>query len=115
MNVNTAFVMRSVGMEQQSPIHCQVALLTDEWTASSGEAVLICFRGLENTRTFGSPTAGYCSCNQPFPLPGGSRLVLTTGEDIARTGEVFCDDPIEPDVMTETPLEKALEWLTKLD
>lgn len=112
MSVNTAFVMRSVGMEQQPPIHCQVALLTDEWTASSGEAVLICFRGLENTRTFGSPTAGYCSCNQPFPLPGGSQLVLTTGEDIARTGEVFCDDPIKPDVPTETPLEEALEWLT---
>lgn len=112
MSVNTAFVMRSVGMEQQPPIHCQVALLTDEWTASSGEAVLICFRGLENTRTFGTPTAGYCSCNQPFPLPGGSQLVLTTGEDIARTGEAFCDDPIEPDVMTETPFEEALEWLT---
>ena len=113
MSVNTAFVMRSVGMEQQPSIHCQVALLTDEWTASSGEAVLICFRGLENTRTFGSPTAGYCSCNQPFPLPGGSQLVLTTGEDIARTGEVFCDDPIEPDVLTEMPFEEALEWLAK--
>lgn len=113
MSVNTVFVMRSVGLEQQPLIHCPVALLTDEWTASSGEAVLICFRGLENTRTFGSPTAGYCSCNQPFPLPGGSQLVLTTGEDIARTGEAFCDDPIEPDVLTETPLEDALEWLAK--
>ena len=113
MSVNTAFVMRSVGLEQQSLIHCPVALLTDEWTASSGEAVLICFRGLENTRTFGSPTAGYCSCNQPFSLPGGSLLVLTTGEDVARTGESFCDDPIEPEVLTETPLEDALEWLAK--
>ena len=113
MSVYTDFVMRSVGIEKQSQIHCPVALLTDEWTASSGEAVLICFRGLENTCTFGSPTAGYCSCNQPFPLPGGSQLVLTTGEDIARTGETFCDDPIEPDVLTETPLEDALEWLAK--
>lgn len=113
MSVNTAFVMRSVGMEQHPPIHCPVALLTDEWTASSGEAVLICFRGLENTRTFGTPTAGYCSCNQPFQLPGGSLLVLTTGEDVARTGETFCDDPIEPNVLTETPLEEALEWLAE--
>ncbi len=38
-------------------------------------------------------------------------LVLTTGEDIARTGEAFCDDPIAPNVLTETPLEDALEWL----
>lgn len=111
MSVNTDFVVKSVGIAKQAQIHCPVALLTDEWTASSGEAVLICFRGLANTRTFGSPTAGYCSCNQPFALPGGSQLVLTTGEDIARTGEAFCDDPIAPDVSTETPYEDALEWL----
>ena len=111
MNINTFFVMQSVGLEKQTAIACPVALLTDDWTGSSGEAVLICFRGLENTRTFGAPTAGYCSCNQPFALPGGSQLVLTIGEDIARTGETFCDDPIAPDVLTETPFEDALEWI----
>ena len=120
MSINTFFVLQSVGLEEQAPIHCPVALLTDDWTGSSGEAVLICFRGLPNTRTFGSlpntrtfgsPTAGYCSCNQPFALPGGSQLVLTIGEDIARTGEAFCDDPIAPDVLTETPLEDAMKWL----
>ena len=111
MNVTADFVVKSVGLKKQTPIHCPVALLTDEWTASSGEAVLLCFRGLENARTFGSPTAGYASCNQPFPLSDGSQLVLTTGEDIARTGEVFCDDPIEPDVLTETPLEDALDFI----
>ena len=111
MNINTFFVMQSVGLEKQTAIACPVALLTDDWTGSSGEAVLICFRGLENTRTFGSPTAGYCSCNQPFALPGGSQLVLTIGEDVARTREVFCDDPINPDVLTEKPFEAALEWI----
>jgi C-terminal processing protease CtpA/Prc len=109
--INTSFVMQTVGLEKQALFDCPVALLTDEWTGSSGEAVLICFRGLSNTRTFGLPTAGYCSCNQPFVLPGGSQLVLTIGEDIARTGEAFCDDPIAPDVLTETPFEDALEWL----
>lgn len=113
MSVNTSFVMKSVGIAKQAPIYCPVALLTDEWTGSSGEAVLICFRGLANARTFGSPTAGYCSCNQIYALPGGSQLVLTIGEDIARTGEAFCDNPIEPDVMTETPLEEGLEWLAE--
>lgn len=111
LSINTFFVMQTVGLEIQAPIYCPIALLTDEWTGSSGEAVLICFRGLSNTRTFGSPTAGYCSCNQPFALPGGSQLVLTIGEDIARTGEAFCDDPIAPDVLTETPFEDALEWI----
>ena len=111
MSINTAFVMKSVGIAKQKPIDSPVALLTDEWTGSSGEAVLICFRGLANARTFGMPTAGYCSCNQIYALPGGSQLVLTVGEDIARTGEAFCDDPIKPDVTTEMPFEDALEWI----
>ena len=111
MSINSFFVLQTIGLEKQAPINCPVALLTDDWTGSSGEAVLICFRGLPNTRAFGSPTAGYCSCNQPFALPGGSQLVLTIGEDIARTGEAFCDDPIAPDVLTGTPFEDALEWL----
>ena len=111
MSINTSFVMKSVGIAEQKPIDCPVALLTDEWTGSSGEAVLICFRGLANACTFGMPTAGYCSCNQIYGLPGGSQLVLTIGEDIARTGEAFCDNPIKPDVTTEMPFEEALEWI----
>lgn len=115
MCINTDFVVNSVGIAKQTPINCPVALLTDEWTGSSGEAVLICFRGLANTRTFGLPTAGYCSCNQIYPLPGGSQLVLTIGEDIARTGEVFCDHSIEPDVLTEKPFEEAIDWINNYD
>ena len=106
-----SYAVQVAGVQQQSRIECPVAILTDDHTASSGEATLICFRGLDNVRVFGSPTAGYASANQPFKLPGGDQLILTTGCDVARTGEVFCDDPIEPDELTETPLEKALEWI----
>jgi len=83
----------------------------DLWTGSSGEATLLCFRGLENTRTFGIPTAGYASANQSVPMSDGYLLVITTGCDVARTGEVFCDDPISPDVETGTPLEDAIAWI----
>jgi len=88
-----------------------VALLTDSLTASSGEATLLAFRGLGNARTFGCPTAGYASANVPYTLPDGYTLVLTTSRDVARTGEVFCDDPIRPDVETDTPLASALVWI----
>ena len=108
-----SFVIQVVGVERMSQIPCPVALLTNEWTASSGEAVLLCFRGVDYVRVFGSPTAGYASANQPFPLPDGSQLVLTTGCDVARTGEVFCDDPIAPEQQTETPLEDALAWIAQ--
>ena len=106
-----SYAVQMAGVQQRSRIECPVAILTDSFTASSGEATLICFRGLDYVRVFGSPTAGYASANQPFPLPGGDHLVLTTGCDVARTGEVFCDDPIDPDVVTDTPLEYALAWI----
>ena len=111
MPVMKESVLRNVGLSARPALDCPVALLTDEWTASSGEAVLLCFRGLEKARTFGAPTAGYASANAPYPMPDGSQLVLTTGCDMARTGEIFCDDPIAPDVTTDNPLEDALRWL----
>ncbi len=106
-----SFVIERVGIGHRSRIACPVAILTNEWTASSAEATLLCFRGLDYVRVFGAPTAGYASANQPFTLRDGAQLVLTIGCDVARTGEVFCDNPIEPDVCTDTPLEDALEWL----
>lgn len=88
-----------------------VAILTDDMTASSGEALTLCFRGLENTRTFGAPTAGYTSVNMLYNMYDGAQLYLTVAFDKARTGEVFEETRIEPDVATDSPLEAALEWL----
>lgn len=111
MPINKEFVANLVGVEIESRINCPVAILTDEETASSGEAVLLCCRGLDNVRVFGSPTAGYASANESIILDNGSILALTVSCDIARTGEIFCDDPIVPDVETESPEEDALLWL----
>lgn len=88
-----------------------VAILTDDMTASSGEALTLCFRGLENTRTFGAPTAGYTSVNMLYSLYDGAQMYLTVAFGKARTGEVFEETRIEPDVVTDSPLEVALEWL----
>ena len=88
-----------------------VAILTDGMTASSGEALTLCFRGLENTRTFGAPTAGYTSVNMLYSLYDGAQMYLTVAFDKTRTGEIFKETPIEPDVATDSPLEAALEWL----
>ena len=109
--ITKIFILNSVGLQEQMLILCPVALLTDDMTASSGEATLLCFRGLASARSFGAPTAGYASANTPYRMPDGSQLVLTTSCDMARTGEIFCDDPIAPDVPTDHPLEDALAWL----
>lgn len=88
-----------------------VAILTDGMTASSGEALTLCFRGLENVKTFGAPTAGYTSVNMLYSLYDGAQLYLTVAFDKARTSEIFKETSIEPDVATDSPLEAALEWL----
>lgn len=111
MPINKEFVAKIVGIDIEPRINCPVAILTDEATASSGEAVLLSFRGLDNARVFGSPTAGYASANESIIFYNGSILALTVSCDIARTGEVFCEDPIVPDVETNSPEEDALSWL----
>ena len=95
----------------EEKLNVPVAILTDDMTASSGEALTLCFRGLENTRTFGAPTAGYTSVNMLYNTYDGAQMYLTVAFDKARTGEIFKETPIEPDVATDSPLEAALEWL----
>ena len=111
MPINKEFVAKIVGIDIEPRINCPVAILTDEATASSGEAVLLSFRGLDNARVFGFPTAGYASANESIIFYNGSILALTVSCDIARTGEIFCEDPIVPDVETVSPEEDALSWL----
>jgi nisin-resistance protein len=95
----------------EEKLNVPVAILTDDMTASSGEALTLCFRGLENVKTFGAPTAGYTSVNMLYSLYDGAQLYLTVAFDKARTSEVFEETRIEPDVVTDFPLEAALEWL----
>ena len=111
MPINKEFVAKIVGIDIEPRINCPVAILTDEATASSGEAVLLSFRGLDNARVFGFPTAGYASANESIIFYNGSILALTVSCDIARTGEIFCEDPIVPDVETVSPEEDAMSWL----
>ena len=114
MWITLDYVLNVAGIKKLPAIECPVAILTDEGTGSSAEALLLCFRGLEKARVFGSPTAGYASSNRPYKMSDGSVMVLTEGCDVARTGEEFCDDPIEPDVNTETPMEDCLSWFKSL-
>ena len=94
------------------PENLPIAILTDEWTASSGEAVLLAFRGMENVRTFGAATAGYASVNMVYSLYDGAQLWLTVAADVCvRTGEVFSEDPVSPDVLTDEPEKEAAAWI----
>ena len=73
-----------------------VALLTDKLTASSGEAIVVAFRGRPNTRSFGAPTGGVPTANEGKQLSDGAILWLTVAWDADRTGRIY-DDRIVPD------------------
>ena len=99
-------------VENVEKIPVPIAILQNEMTASSGEATLLCFKGLENVRFFGCDTAGYCSTNTVRRLYDGAMIQLTIGCDVDRTGRKYCEDPIVPDVYTEDPVGDAAKWIS---
>jgi len=74
------------------------AVLTDQRTASSGEAIAISFKGRANTRSFGDATRGASSANEIVSLPDGSMIALTTSLMVDRNGKRY-GGPITPDVI----------------
>jgi carboxyl-terminal processing protease len=85
----------------ESPYHLKhplppVAVLTGPFTASSGEAIVVAFRGRPQTRSFGEPTYGVPTGTDDFTLSDGALLVLTVAVDADRTGQTY-DSAITPD------------------
>ena len=99
-------------------LQTRVAVLTGPQTGSSGEMVVLAFKGRTNTRFFGLPTAGVTSANQPFPLRHGGILALATSTTLDRSGTPH-PGPIQPDERIEpagTPMnaeQAAAAWLNK--
>ena len=95
-----------------------VAVLTNGFTASSGEAVVTAFRGRPNTRSFGAATAGLSTANNGYPLPGGVMMLLTTAVFADRTGATYGgfllpDVPVREVPDRDAPMEAAVEWLQR--
>ena len=93
----------------------KVAVLTDCWVASSGEGVVISFRGRPNTRSFGTPTYGASTGYQSYTLSDGGTLGLIawTMEDRNRT---LYGGPVVPDEVIRDPaqaVQRAVAWLTE--
>lgn len=91
-----------------------IAVLVDDRTASSAEAVLMSLMELEQVKTFGQPTAGYASANASYPLYDESIMFLTVAYNKTTSGQIFYDNPIPVDVETEQPYEEAINWLSNM-
>ncbi|MGY3777897.1 S41 family peptidase [Isobaculum melis] len=89
-----------------------IAVLINEMTASSGEMTALCFKGLDNVQFFGKNSAAYTTVNTSIPLYDGTYLQLTTAKIEDRTGKIYQNDSIVPDVETENARSEAEKWLT---
>lgn len=90
-----------------------VAVLQSGRTASSGEAIVLAFRGRRDSRSFGYPTAGYSTGNTPVQLLDGSLLLLTGSVMKDRNG-MGDGSRIHPDVPANDDAEMlrlAERWL----
>ena len=91
----------------------KVAVLIDENTVSSGEAVALAFVGRPNTRLFGSNSCGKTTANHAFTLSDGAVLALTFGVMTDRNKNKFWG----PIIRDETPSSQsdavtaAINWL----
>lgn len=100
-----------------------VVLLTGPHTASSAEALLLAFKGRDNTLVIGEATAGFVTSNNTYPLGEDLTLVLATGFMKDKFNHVY-RGPIEPDVIikggdnfkqleNDLKIIKALAWLSE--
>jgi hypothetical protein len=91
----------------------RVAVLTDCSVASSGEAVVISFRGRSDTRSFGTPTYGATTGYQSFTLSDGATLRLIAWTMADRKATLY-GGPVVPDEVIRDPaqaVQRAIAWL----
>ena len=66
-----------------------VAILIGAQTASAAETLVVAFKARSNTKSFGSPTAGYTTSVFDLPDADGSILAVTSGALADRNGIIY--------------------------
>lgn len=99
-----------------------VVVLSGPSTGSSGEALLLAFKGRPNTVIIGEATAGFVTSNSSYELiPKKAELILATGYMMDRDGKYYTRG-IEPDILInggddfcnlqqDKKIVRAKEWL----
>lgn len=93
--------------------HAHIAVLIDRKTASSGEFTAIAFEGMKNARVFGEPSAGFVTADEPFALPDGARLMVSTAwaTDRGKRPYPLAVVPDEETAPGEPTIDAAVNWL----
>lgn len=90
----------------------KIAVLINENTASSGEAIAVLFKGYSTAKLFGKPTFGVSTGCESYSLSDGSRINLATSVFADRNKNKY-GNTIVPDIFCNDldVLAKALEWI----
>ncbi|HYE54346.1 MAG TPA: S41 family peptidase [Chitinophagaceae bacterium] len=100
-----------------------VVVLTSPATGSSGESLLLAFKGRPNTVILGETTAGYTTSNNNYQLQKDLYLFLATAYMQDRNGKIY-PEGITPDIMVkdgddlydlkrDLKVQQALKWLSQ--
>lgn len=92
----------------------KIAILISAQTASSGEITALAFDGVKNCKLFGENTAGFTTSNNSIELYDGVMLNITSSKLKTRTGKVFNNNPIVPDVESKSPYNEAITWFDNI-
>ncbi len=74
-----------------TPKRLPTAIILGQSTGSAGEMVAIAFKGRDNSRSFGQPTAGAVTGNTPFKLKHGGLLTLATSWTLDSQGRKYIE------------------------
>lgn len=100
-----------------------MVLLIGSSTGSSGEFLVMAFKGRENTLLLGNETAGYITAVGGFPINDAAYLYLSTGYGTDRSGNVY-KEAIKPDRLINSPdsfndighdkkVQAAIDWIVR--
>jgi carboxyl-terminal processing protease len=98
----------------------KVAVLTSLYTASSGEAIAVIFKGRKNTRFFGEKTLGMITATDWAVIDPLTAMTISVSYYKDRNGKVYnqyvdVDEElpfvIEPLSASDTTVKRAVEWL----
>jgi carboxyl-terminal processing protease len=77
--VGGSIISKLDNIYQLKNVNKKIAVLINNNTASSGEAIAVAFKGLPKTRFFGNKTRGQTTANSTFYLSDSSMIALMVG------------------------------------
>lgn len=79
-----------------------VVILTSPQTGSSGEFLIMAFKGRPKTILLGTTTAGYVTINNGYPINDTTFMNLSVGYGADKSGRLYTE-AIKPDIFLDAP------------